>query len=63
MSAVFVTGTDTDCGKTHVGITLALTARERGLRVRVLKPAETGCPLDDDGAPSPLDALALDRAA
>jgi dethiobiotin synthetase len=50
----FVTGTDTGVGKTWVTCRLAELARERGLRVGVLKPAESG----DDG-----DALALARAA
>ena len=58
MKALFVTGTDTGCGKTSVGVALALAARAAGLAVRVLKPVETGC---EDGIPT--DALALARAA
>ncbi|HTB22769.1 MAG TPA: dethiobiotin synthase [bacterium] len=38
----FVTGTDTGVGKTWVACRLAETARARGLRVGVLKPAESG---------------------
>jgi dethiobiotin synthetase len=55
---VFVTGTDTGCGKTAVACALARAAREAGLRVRVIKPIETGCAND-----RPADALALAEAA
>lgn len=58
MRGAFVTGTDTGCGKTHVACALARDARARGLRVRVMKPVETGC---EQGVP--LDALALAEAA
>jgi len=58
VSAVFVTGTDTGCGKTAVGCALARSLRAAGKRVRVLKPIETGCA---DGVPA--DALALAAAA
>ncbi len=58
MSAVFVTGTDTGCGKTAVACALARSVRAAGKRVRVLKPIETGCAL---GVPA--DALALAAAA
>ncbi len=57
MKGLFVSGTDTGCGKTTVALLLASLATARGLRVRVLKPVETGC------APHPEDALALARAA
>ncbi|MCH2172585.1 dethiobiotin synthase [Myxococcota bacterium] len=55
---VFVTGTDTGVGKTLVACTLARSLRERGLRVGVMKPVETGV-----GDAGPLDALALREAA
>ncbi len=58
MSAVFVTGTDTGCGKTFVACALARSLRAAGRRVRVLKPIETGCL---DGLPA--DARALAEAA
>jgi dethiobiotin synthetase len=56
--ALFVAGTDTGVGKTRVGVALCSSLRRRGMRVGVLKPAETGCP--DDG---PEDALALREAS
>jgi len=40
---VFIIGTDTDVGKTVIAAGLALAARERKLRVGVMKPVSTGC--------------------
>ncbi len=62
MTGLFVTGTDTGCGKTSVGVVLAALACEAGLQVRVVKPIETGCEFSH-GWPVPADALALARAA
>ncbi|HKN87630.1 MAG TPA: dethiobiotin synthase [Nitrospiraceae bacterium] len=39
----FITGTDTGIGKTVVAASLALCLKQRGLRVAVMKPIETGC--------------------
>ena len=49
MQGIFVTGTGTEVGKTVVAGVLARTARGRGLRVSVFKPAVSG--LDEDGVP------------
>ncbi|HVN90553.1 MAG TPA: dethiobiotin synthase [Candidatus Binataceae bacterium] len=38
-----ITGTDTGVGKTLVGCALASAAKASGMRVGVMKPAETGC--------------------
>ncbi len=57
MSGLFITGTDTGCGKTSVACALARSLRRAGLRVRALKPVETGC---DERRPA--DALALAEA-
>lgn len=54
----FITGTDTGVGKTVVTAALAATLRRQGLRVGVMKPVETGCPLRD-GQLVPQDALFL----
>lgn len=60
MTAVlFVAGTDTGVGKTHVARALCTGLRARGLRVGVFKPAETGCLTPAQAA----DALALREAA
>jgi dethiobiotin synthetase len=62
VTGVFVTGTDTGCGKTTVACALARVAARDGLRVRVVKPVETGCEAEGSQL-TPLDALALARAA
>jgi dethiobiotin synthetase len=59
---MFITGTDTDCGKTTVGRALARVFRQRGLSVACFKPVETGCHPGPEGL-VPTDALALARAA
>lgn len=56
--SLFVTGTDTGIGKTMVCAGIAASLHRRGLRVGVLKPAETGC-APGDGGPSPADAVRL----
>lgn len=62
MNALFVSGTDTGCGKTRVACALARGLRAAGLRIRVLKPVETGC-AEREGSLVPADALALAAAA
>jgi dethiobiotin synthetase len=51
---LFITGTDTGVGKTYVACLLARQWRREGLRVGVMKPAESG---------ANRDALLLKRAA
>lgn len=41
-SGVFITGTDTNVGKTTVTTALSLTFQEQGIRVGLMKPVETG---------------------
>jgi dethiobiotin synthetase len=55
----FVSGTDTDVGKTVVGCALVRGLRSAGIDVGVMKPFETG--VDPDRGP--LDAIALSTAA
>jgi len=43
MTGCFVTGTDTGVGKTLITAALAHCLKQRGLRVAVMKPIETGC--------------------
>lgn len=59
MRGLFVTGTDTGVGKTVVAGGLARRLADRGFRVGVLKPVETGCP---PGA-TPADGAFLAAAA
>lgn len=60
---LFVTGTDTGVGKTVVSAALARAFSDRGRRVGVLKPVETGWPAADAGAPGPAPDGAVLRAA
>ncbi|MFG6158196.1 dethiobiotin synthase [Halomonas sp. 1390] len=59
MSAYFVTGTDTDAGKTLVTSGLLALARRRGLTTLGLKPVASGCEETDEGLRN-VDALALE---
>jgi dethiobiotin synthetase len=58
MSGVFVTGTDTDCGKTLIAAGLMVALQARGLTVLGMKPVASGCRLGPDG-PRSADALVL----
>src|SRR5580704_19451038 len=61
-SRLLITGTDTGVGKTMVVCALSFALKVRGLRVGVMKPAETGCHEDADGL-RPDDAIALRASA
>jgi dethiobiotin synthetase len=59
---LFITGTDTEVGKTYVAALIARSLRAAGLRVGVYKPAASGCGLVGDVLVSD-DALELWEAA
>jgi dethiobiotin synthetase len=59
---LFITGTDTDVGKTYVTALIASQLARAGYRVGVYKPAASGCLRDETGLVSE-DALALWNAA
>jgi dethiobiotin synthetase len=59
---LFVTGTDTGVGKTHVALVLARLLAALGVAVRPRKPAESGCPWQGERL-FPQDAWALKMAA
>jgi len=59
---VFITGTDTEVGKTVVAAGLAATMRRRGLSVGVMKPFATGA-VERNGEWVSEDARFLQRAA
>ncbi len=61
-AGLFITGTGTGVGKTHVGAMIARALREAGYRVGVYKPAASGC-RRVRGKPVSDDALALREAA
>jgi dethiobiotin synthetase len=58
---LFVTGTDTEAGKSVVAACICAALRERGERVAAFKPAVTG--LDDPAGEWPRDHELLARAA
>jgi dethiobiotin synthetase len=61
-AGIFITGTDTDVGKTIVSAGLALVLRERGIKVGIMKPVATGCYGPEERLISP-DAAFLMEAA
>ena len=58
----FVTGTDTEIGKTFIAAALLELARERGLRCAALKPVAAGCTVEGGELVND-DALQLIRAS
>jgi dethiobiotin synthetase len=58
VSGVFITGTDTDCGKTVVSLGLMAAWQARGLRVLGMKPVASGCDSSPSGRRN-ADALRL----
>jgi len=46
MPGIFVTGTDTGVGKTLIGAAVAFALRQKGRKVGVFKPVETGAGMD-----------------
>lgn len=59
---VYVTGTDTGIGKTHVACRLVESLRLHGMRVAAMKPVASGCRITTDGLRNE-DAEALLAAA
>lgn len=62
MSGLFVTGTDTEVGKTRISCGLVEALIAQGLRVAVMKPVASGCERTADGLRNE-DALALQQVA
>ncbi len=61
MKGLFITGTDTGCGKTRVACALAVALRQKGLRVAPFKPVAAGA-VDTPAGRRNDDALALIEA-
>jgi dethiobiotin synthetase len=59
---IFITGTDTEVGKTLIAAGLAAALKERGVDVGVMKPLESGAP-SFGSAPIPRDAVYLREIA
>jgi len=62
MHGVFITGTSTGVGKTHIGVLLARALRAKNIAVVPRKPIESGC-RKIDGELDPEDARALMEAS
>lgn len=58
MKSFFITGTDTDSGKTYVTCQLLQHLQTSQYQAEALKPVASGCMLHEDGLKSP-DAMAL----
>jgi dethiobiotin synthetase len=59
---LFITGTDTDVGKTLVGCGFLAAANQQGLRTAAIKPVAAGCEVTEQGMTN-TDALQLQAAA
>ena len=55
IKGVFVTGTDTDVGKTVIAAGLTAALRRRGVKAVYFKPMQSGCP-EAGGKLVPTDA-------
>jgi dethiobiotin synthetase len=49
LRGVFITGTDTDVGKTWVAAGLTAVLRQRGVKAVYFKPIQSGCPRESGG--------------
>lgn len=58
----FMTGTDTEVGKTRISVAVIELLKQQGLRVAVMKPVASGCALTVEGFRNS-DALQLSQAA
>jgi dethiobiotin synthetase len=63
MSNIFITGTDTGIGKTHVAVTLIKLFNQQGYETFGIKPIASGCSLNDTGKLVNEDALLLQEAS
>jgi dethiobiotin synthetase len=63
MKALFITGTDTDVGKTYCAVTLMKLFNEKGYKTYGMKPIASGCFLNRQGHLVNEDALALQEMA
>lgn len=58
-SGIFISGTDTNIGKTIVTASLGVALKKNGFRLGVMKPVETG--MDQSGKPPEADSSQLQR--
>lgn len=62
MNSVFVTGTDTDVGKTRISVAIIELLQRQDKRVAAMKPVASGCELTIDGLRND-DAMQLSQQA
>jgi len=62
MDSVFVTGTDTEVGKTRISVALIELLQQQGKQIAVMKPIASGCELTVDGLRND-DAVQLSQQA
>jgi len=62
MKSIFVTGTDTDVGKTRISVALIALLQQQGKRVAAMKPIASGCDMTDKGLRND-DAMQLSQQA
>lgn len=58
----FITGSDTDVGKTYISCQIIKQLRNQGMEIETRKPAESGCVESADGSLITNDAAALQQA-
>ena len=58
LKGLFITGTNTEVGKTHTGVVLAKSLTSKGIKVIPRKPVESGCEYENEQL-IPTDATAL----
>jgi dethiobiotin synthetase len=63
MHGLFITGTGTEVGKTHVSAMIARALTARGKKVGIYKPVASGCQVGEDGQRTSEDAVQLWEAA
>ena len=61
-SGYFITGSDTDVGKTYIACEIVRQLRELGIGIETRKPAESGCEVSSAGELLARDAAALQAA-
>ncbi|MHB8067218.1 MAG: dethiobiotin synthase [Desulfobaccales bacterium] len=62
VKGIFVTGTDTDVGKTLIAAGITAALRQRGLKAGYFKPVQSGCP-EEGGRLIPTDARLVKELA
>jgi dethiobiotin synthetase len=62
-TGIFITGTDTDVGKTTIALGFITALKDKGLRVGVMKPVSAGCEQTNDGLRNEDAVLLMQQAS